>query len=406
MCLSLSSVIYILTNPLGKQKVNKTPIYPQTPTARPRPSYPSQQTLFQPRPGPFNANPLPNIHYRPTPLPHRQRVRPLRNSSHQIDPQRACQPPPGRPPRAMPSPPLSPTPMRWRSSQSEAHPDFAALLSFDIPVAPTDSTTSPNPSPSNAQEDHAEPSGPTTDHSSSVAQKEAQSEFLTAPGSPVKSVPEIRTTSPSPARPIKSSSSDSSYRSLDSAMTPPARAQPPTASPVAPVGRSDNGRSLAGPREPTRRCSLPHESHDAYSQSLAVPPSRVICPLSLQVRPALHWMRRIKVYLANWTPSRVRLSPSTTPWTSRHPLPRRIRPRLCHFTLRFLDRSAQVLPTSCRWTPSPSGPNPFRMRLLVVALPMALFSPRRASRPSQSPDDCLSRLHLSKVLDLIHLTMV
>lgn len=89
----------------------------------------------------------------------------------------------------MPSPPISPTPRRWRSpGTDEPHPDYAALLSsFDH-----------NPDMT-LHEDIGHPdwrSGGTATSS----EPEQSAEFLSAPGSPQRLVPEIRTTSPSPQR--------------------------------------------------------------------------------------------------------------------------------------------------------------------------------------------------------------
>jgi len=86
------------------------------------------------------------------------------------------------------SPPFSPTPRRWRSPQSEHHPDFAALLtSFE-----NTSSTSHSRESSRTRSDES---------------RRDQAEFRTAPTSPTglfqRDVPEIRAISPSPQRPIQ-----------------------------------------------------------------------------------------------------------------------------------------------------------------------------------------------------------
>jgi hypothetical protein len=115
----------------------------------------------------------------------------------------------------MPSPPISPTPRRWRSSGTdEPHPDYAALLSsFDRPPETTsieESGSSPWRRGANVTSTDDDPS----------------SEFLSAPGSPQRLVPEIKTTSPSPQRPIYTrESSQSSDMGSSPLPSPPNRAR-------------------------------------------------------------------------------------------------------------------------------------------------------------------------------------
>lgn len=140
----------------------------------------------------------------------------------------------------MPTPPLSPSPRRWRSSSDdEPHPDFAALLSsFDD-----------RPAQSTSTEDRRE--WRERSHSSASDDEEKEVEFLTAPGSPARSpIPEIRTTSPSPRRPERSGSpSSSTDRSLSPLPAPPSRGQMfGDASGTA--GRFA-ARGVVGPRDPT-----------------------------------------------------------------------------------------------------------------------------------------------------------
>ena len=113
--------------------------------------------------------------------------------------------------------PLSPTPTRFRSP-SEPHPDFAALLSsFE------------SGSQTAASEHGGQRSGrqESTPHSSSGGGTET--DYLTAPGSPTRDVPEIRTTSPTPLRPgltaspALSSSKSTSEGRLSPLPTPPLR---------------------------------------------------------------------------------------------------------------------------------------------------------------------------------------
>ncbi|WWC65105.1 uncharacterized protein I303_107719 [Kwoniella dejecticola CBS 10117] len=119
----------------------------------------------------------------------------------------------------MPSPPLSPTPRRWRSSPDQPHPDFAALLSsFEQPTP-----SSPNsPKPKSENESLPEWATPRGILSEEEDQKdEDEVEFLTATASTSGPNPEIRTTSPSPQRPA--ATSRAAELGLDSPLLPPNR---------------------------------------------------------------------------------------------------------------------------------------------------------------------------------------
>ena len=142
----------------------------------------------------------------------------------------------------MPSPPISPTPRRWRSpGTDEPHPDYAALLSsFDV----TPETTQGEESGEVSWRRPMVPT-PTEDERSSV--------FLSAPGSPLSQVPEIRTTSPSPQRPLyKLASSQSSDVVSSPLPSPPSRTQmfgdaSNTAGRM--VSTGFEGNRVTGPRE-------------------------------------------------------------------------------------------------------------------------------------------------------------
>ncbi|WVQ95510.1 hypothetical protein IAU59_002607 [Kwoniella sp. CBS 9459] len=136
------------------------------------------------------------------------------------------------------SPPLSPSPRRWRGTSEQPHPAFAALLSsFE--------TTSASGQSDRSAPDWATARGRTDDEASNDndndngnntgrygdEEDEAEVEFLTATQSPDRSranmgseagsrTPEIRTTSPSPQRPVLPSSPV-----MSSPLLPPDRGQ-------------------------------------------------------------------------------------------------------------------------------------------------------------------------------------
>ncbi|WVR08584.1 hypothetical protein IAU60_005639 [Kwoniella sp. DSM 27419] len=104
----------------------------------------------------------------------------------------------------MPSPPLSPSPHRWRGSPDQPHPAFAALLSSYEEVQSTSAPGQAPPQPGRAHpheltvmgEDGHNGGGST---GSGDKSDEAEVEFLTAATSPARLLgPEIRTSSPSP----------------------------------------------------------------------------------------------------------------------------------------------------------------------------------------------------------------
>jgi len=114
----------------------------------------------------------------------------------------------------MPSPPISPTPRRWRSpATDEPHPDYAALLfTFDQPEVTLG--------------DEAAGDGPGNETFGVASDNGRSADFLSAPGSPNRPLPEIRTTSPSPQRPLLSRSSSSSDTvDLSPLPSPPSRAR-------------------------------------------------------------------------------------------------------------------------------------------------------------------------------------
>ncbi|KAK6906657.1 hypothetical protein I203_100644 [Kwoniella mangroviensis CBS 8507] len=123
----------------------------------------------------------------------------------------------------MPSPPISPTPRRWRSSPDQPHPDFAALLStFEQPSSSSSAPHSPNSVP-----EWATPRGVLSDDNDN---DEAEVEYLTATAGDTSTATinpdidiEIRTTSPSPQRPAGSTRQQ--HSDLGSPLLPPNRGQ-------------------------------------------------------------------------------------------------------------------------------------------------------------------------------------
>lgn len=156
----------------------------------------------------------------------------------------------------MPSPPLSPSPRRWRPLSEEPHPDFAALLSsFEV---------GPSQSEEGARSVHHGRNDPdTTDQPSTTHLAPLGS--IATPGRAVIT-PEIRTISPSPERPEPShhhspvGSARSSQRSA-SPLVPPQRGRLFGDAPEATAGSSGLSREggaggIVGPRIP---------SHSTYS---------------------------------------------------------------------------------------------------------------------------------------------
>nr|XP_019051135.1 hypothetical protein I302_01584 [Kwoniella bestiolae CBS 10118]OCF30065.1 hypothetical protein I302_01584 [Kwoniella bestiolae CBS 10118] len=130
----------------------------------------------------------------------------------------------------MPSPPISPTPRRWRSSPDQPHPDFAALLSTFEPSSSLSAPHSPSSEDHRSVPEWATPRGILSDDNEND-HDEAEVENLTATAGDTSSATinpdvdiEIRTTSPSPQRPSASSRIHSSS-DLGSPLLPPNRGQ-------------------------------------------------------------------------------------------------------------------------------------------------------------------------------------
>ncbi|WWD20657.1 hypothetical protein CI109_105133 [Kwoniella shandongensis] len=148
------------------------------------------------------------------------------------------------------TPPISPTPRRWRSPTQEPLPEFAALLSsFEGETASDESSSRGGSMPR-----WATPHGRTEDEDQATRRDEEEEaevdSFLTAASSIDDRAPEIRTTSPSPKR-------AGTDRSL-SPLLPPNRGQLFGEDADTTIGRSGLSRttgsrgSLMGPREPYR----------------------------------------------------------------------------------------------------------------------------------------------------------
>lgn len=176
------------------------------------------------------------------------------------------------------TPPLSPVPQRWRPSslEDDPHLDFASLLqSFDTQPSPTHIplpiSTTTTPTSSRSGNDGERLRGFL--YSPSEESDEREVEYLTAPGTPARRVPEIRTTSPSPQRPImgfspgrpsspSASSNSSDTRSSSPLPGPPSRGQMfnETTNTGARLGLTrtiGNRGSLTGPRGQPSRESTP-----------------------------------------------------------------------------------------------------------------------------------------------------
>ncbi|WVQ86046.1 hypothetical protein IAT38_008214 [Cryptococcus sp. DSM 104549] len=179
----------------------------------------------------------------------------------------------------MPTPPLSPTPRRWRSSPDNPHPDFAALLSTFEP-----GSTAPPTAPAPATEADSRSSAPSwatpksrhTAASSSHRDEDDEDavEYMTATESEHKArstastsvsrarTPEIRTTSPSPQRPVPSARSDMSL----SPLMPPSRSQ------LFGDDASATGARADVTRDPYQtRPGLPDRTESSYSSSSHTP---------------------------------------------------------------------------------------------------------------------------------------
>ncbi|OCF45693.1 hypothetical protein I317_00596 [Kwoniella heveanensis CBS 569] len=172
------------------------------------------------------------------------------------------------------SPPLSPSPRRWRGTSDQPHPAFAALLSsFE--------TTSTSGHSDRSAPDWATARGQTDDEQLSNNARErggdeddeAEVEFLTATQSPDQSrtmigseagnrTPEIRTTSPSPQRQVLPSSSV-----FSSPLLPPDRGQlfgEDTSSTI--------GRSGLGPRGMLSNDTVRPQAVDSSFSINPIPP--------------------------------------------------------------------------------------------------------------------------------------
>ncbi|WVF67946.1 hypothetical protein IAT40_002708 [Kwoniella sp. CBS 6097] len=148
------------------------------------------------------------------------------------------------------SPPLSPSPRRWRGTSEQPHPAFAALLSsFETTSTSGHSDRSaPDWATARGQTDDERSTGNGNGNDRRVDEDdEAEVEFLTATQSPDQlrtnigsqagsRTPEIRTTSPSPQRPVPSFSSVRS-----SPLLPPNRGQLFGEDTSATIGRSGLG---------------------------------------------------------------------------------------------------------------------------------------------------------------------
>ncbi|WVN89721.1 uncharacterized protein L203_104951 [Cryptococcus depauperatus CBS 7841] len=95
----------------------------------------------------------------------------------------------------MPDPPISPTPRRWRASPESPHPDFAALLSTFESTSTTDDSLPTWATPKSTSSERRSKSGGGTRGDGS------EGEYMTALDQEVE-MPDIRTTSPSPQRPV------------------------------------------------------------------------------------------------------------------------------------------------------------------------------------------------------------
>ena len=173
----------------------------------------------------------------------------------------------------MPSPPISPTPRRWRSPlSSEPHPDYAALLSTFDGSSSSEGSTRGFPGWRSAPES---PSRNVRSRASSAegserrdVEEDTEAEgYLTAPVSPEKSstarTPEIRTTPPTPQRAGQPASPTFSARSTEGRLSPlplpPPRGELFGEDPASTAGRSGLNRgdepsgNDSGPRGTTFR---------------------------------------------------------------------------------------------------------------------------------------------------------
>ncbi|WVQ70693.1 hypothetical protein IAR50_000215 [Cryptococcus sp. DSM 104548] len=144
-------------------------------------------------------------------------------------------------------PPLSPTPRRWRANTGSPHPDIASLLSTFEPGGNSATINLPPlPASESSYSGSSSWATPRTSASRRTLEQreeeadEAQVEYMTISDSLERETPDIRTTSPSPQRPLESNRSDVTL----SPLVPPSRGRLFAEDASSTVGKA-NARALS-----------------------------------------------------------------------------------------------------------------------------------------------------------------